>query len=115
MRVWAIANQKGGVGKTTSTLCLGRSLADAGKRVLLVSTDPASNLAEMFGVRLSDRPTPIAGVPRLSALNIDPDEAANGYRERVCLGLSPTGRRSAASAAWAVSLYQGLRTAAISP
>ena len=74
---------KGGVGKTSLACAAAVALADAGKRVLLVSTDPASNLDEMFGVTLSDRPTPIDGVPRLSALNIDPDVAANGYRERV--------------------------------
>jgi chromosome partitioning protein len=50
MRVWAIANQKGGVGKTTTTLCLGRSLADAGKRVLLVDLDPHGSLTRAFGV-----------------------------------------------------------------
>jgi arsenite-transporting ATPase len=74
---------KGGVGKTSLACASAIALADAGKRVLLVSTDPASNLDEMFGVTLSARPTPVGGVPGLSALNIDPDAAADAYRERV--------------------------------
>ena len=57
MRVWTIANQKGGVGKTTSTLCLGRSLADAGKRVLLVDMDPHGSLTRAFGVPTEPPPT----------------------------------------------------------
>jgi len=50
MRVWAIANQKGGVGKTTTTLALGRGLAMRGYRVLLVDLDPHSSLSRAFGV-----------------------------------------------------------------
>ena len=74
---------KGGVGKTALACATAIRLADAGKRVLLVSTDPASNLDEMLGAPLSNRPTPIPGVDRLSALNIDPQKAADNYRERV--------------------------------
>lgn len=74
---------KGGVGKTSSACATAIGLADGGKRVLLVSTDPASNLDEMLGVALSAKPTQISSVPRLSALNIDPEEAAREYRERV--------------------------------
>ena len=74
---------KGGVGKTALACATAIRLADAGKRILLVSTDPASNLDEMLGVPLSHRPTPIPGVERLSALNIDPEKAADEYRERV--------------------------------
>jgi arsenite/tail-anchored protein-transporting ATPase len=74
---------KGGVGKTSLACATAIRLADAGKRILLVSTDPASNLDEMLGVALSSHPTPIAGVANLSALNIDPEKAANDYRERV--------------------------------
>ena len=59
------------------------SLADRGKRVLLVSTDPASNLDEMLGVHLSTNPTPVPDVPKLSAMNIDPEAAAEAYRKRV--------------------------------
>ena len=58
-------------------------LADAGKRVLLVSTDPASNLDEVLGTKLGTRPTPVEGVPGLWALNLDPEAAAREYRERV--------------------------------
>jgi arsenite-transporting ATPase len=58
-------------------------MARAGKRVLLVSTDPASNLDEVLGVRLSGSPTAIPGAEGLFALNIDPEAAAKAYRERV--------------------------------
>ena len=74
---------KGGVGKTSLAGAMAVSLADDGHRVLLVSTDPASNLDEVLGVRLSTRPTPIPGVPQLSALNVDPEAAARECRERV--------------------------------
>jgi len=74
---------KGGVGKTSLACACALWLADAGKRVLLVSTDPASNLDEMLGVALSDRPTAVPGAQRLDALNIDPDAAADAYRSRV--------------------------------
>ncbi len=74
---------KGGVGKTSLACACALWLADAGKRVLLVSTDPASNLDEMLGVALSDRPRAVPGAPRLDALNIDPEAAADAYRSRV--------------------------------
>jgi arsenite/tail-anchored protein-transporting ATPase len=74
---------KGGVGKTSLACAAAISLADAGKRVLLVSTDPASNLDEMLGVKLGNQPTPVPGVPALQAMNIDPEAAAEAYRERV--------------------------------
>jgi arsenite-transporting ATPase len=74
---------KGGVGKTSLACATAIALADAGRRVLLVSTDPASNLDEVLGVRLSTRPTGVPGVAGLSALNVDPDAAASAYRERV--------------------------------
>jgi arsenite-transporting ATPase len=74
---------KGGVGKTSLACATAVSLADSGRRVLLVSTDPASNLDEVLGIRLSSAPTEVPGVPRLSALNIDPARAAHDYRERV--------------------------------
>jgi len=74
---------KGGVGKTSLACACALGLADAGRRVLLVSTDPASNLDEMLGVGLSDRPTPIPGAAGLDALNIDPEAAAEAYRVRV--------------------------------
>ena len=74
---------KGGVGKTSLACACALALADAGRRVLLVSTDPASNLDEMLGIVLSRRPTAIPGAPGLDALNIDPDAAAESYRLRV--------------------------------
>lgn len=74
---------KGGVGKTSVATATAITLADAGRRVLLVSTDPASNLDEVLGTALGPTPTPIAAVPGLAALNIDPEEAARAYRERV--------------------------------
>jgi arsenite-transporting ATPase len=74
---------KGGVGKTSVACAVSLSLAEAGKTVLLVSTDPASNLDEMLGVALSYRPTPVPGAPGLSALNIDPESTADAYRARV--------------------------------
>lgn len=74
---------KGGVGKTTLACATAIALADRGKRVLLVSTDPASNLDEVLGTTLGNAPTPVPAVPRLLALNIDPEQAAREYRERV--------------------------------
>ena len=74
---------KGGVGKTSASTACAIALADAGKRVLLVSTDAASNLDEMLGITLSNTPVPVPGVAGLSVLNIDPDVAANAYRDRV--------------------------------
>src|SRR5450830_25959 len=74
---------KGGVGKTSLSTAVALHLADCGKQVLLVSTDSASNLDEMLGVTLSNHPTPVPGAPGLSVLNIDPDAAAEAYRQRV--------------------------------
>jgi arsenite-transporting ATPase len=74
---------KGGVGKTSLASACAVQLAEAGRRVLLVSTDPASNLDEVLETRLSDTPTRVTGVPGLSALNIDPEAAAAAYRERM--------------------------------
>jgi arsenite-transporting ATPase len=74
---------KGGVGKTSLSTAVALHLADCGKKVLLVSTDSASNLDEMLGVALSNQPTPVPGAPGLSVLNIDPDAAAEAYRQRV--------------------------------
>ncbi len=73
---------KGGVGKTSLASASAVALADRGARVLLVSTDPASNLDEVLGVRLSGEPRAVPGVPRLDAFNIDPEAAAKAYRER---------------------------------
>ena len=74
---------KGGVGKTSLSCATGLALAEAGKRVLIVSTDPASNLDEVLGVELGQSPTAIPGANGLHALNIDPEAAARDYRERM--------------------------------
>ncbi len=74
---------KGGVGKTSIACAASLRLADGGKTVLLVSTDPASNLDEMLGVKLSNQPVAVPDVPRLSVLNIDPTAASEAYRGRV--------------------------------
>jgi arsenite/tail-anchored protein-transporting ATPase len=74
---------KGGVGKTSLACATAIGLADRGLRVLLVSTDPASNLDEMLEVALSATPTPVPNVTGLSAMNIDPEAAAESYRTRV--------------------------------
>jgi arsenite-transporting ATPase len=74
---------KGGVGKTSLACATAVALADAGKRVLLVSTDPASNLDEVLGVALGNVPSAVPGAPGLFALNIDPAAAAQAYRDRI--------------------------------
>jgi len=83
---------KGGVGKTSLACASAIALADNGNRVLLVSTDPASNLDEVLGVNLTSAPTGVPTVPRLAALNIDPAAAAAAYREKLvgpCRGKLP--------------------------
>ncbi|SEN10718.1 arsenite efflux ATP-binding protein ArsA [Mesobacillus persicus] len=74
---------KGGVGKTSTASALAIHLADKGKKVLIVSTDPASNLQDVFEVELSNEIKPIPQVNGLYACNINPEEAARKYRERV--------------------------------
>ena len=74
---------KGGVGKTSLSTACAIALADGDRKVLLVSTDAASNLDEMLGITLANTPVPVPGVPGLSVLNIDPDNAAQSYRARV--------------------------------
>lgn len=74
---------KGGVGKTSASCAVAVALADAGKKVLLVSTDPASNIHEIFGQEIGNEPSPIAAVDGLSALDVDPVKAAEEYREKV--------------------------------
>jgi arsenite-transporting ATPase len=74
---------KGGVGKTSVSTAVSIALADAGKKVLLVSTDAASNLDEMLGVELSNQPVAVPHVPGMFVLNIDPGTAAIDYRARV--------------------------------
>lgn len=74
---------KGGVGKTSLACASAVALCDAGKRVLLVSTDPASNVGQVFASTIGNHITAIAAVPGLSALEIDPPAAARAYRERI--------------------------------
>ncbi|WDL81421.1 arsenical pump-driving ATPase [Aeromonas bestiarum] len=74
---------KGGVGKTSLACASAVALCDAGKRVLLVSTDPASNVGQVFATTIGNHITAIAAVPGLSALEIDPPAAARAYRERI--------------------------------
>lgn len=74
---------KGGVGKTSIACATAIQLADAGRRVLLVSTDPASNVGQVFGLSIGNQVTAIAAVARLAALEIDPQQAAQRYRERI--------------------------------
>lgn len=74
---------KGGVGKTSVACATAVSLADRGKRVLLISTDPASNLQDVFSMELTNKGTPIPDVPNLVVANLDPIKAAAEYRESV--------------------------------
>ena len=74
---------KGGVGKTSLACATAIGLADAGAKVLLVSTDPASNLDDVLAAKIGTHPTEIPGVTRLWALNLEPEETAKAYRERV--------------------------------
>ncbi len=74
---------KGGVGKTSLSCAAALRLSAAGRRVLLVSTDPASNLDEVLETKLSGHPSPVPGAPGLHAMNINPVEAAAAYRERL--------------------------------
>lgn len=74
---------KGGVGKTSMACAAAVNLASDGKRVLLVSTDPASNLDEVLAAKLGVQPTAIPGLNGLFGMNVDPEEAARQYRERV--------------------------------
>lgn len=74
---------KGGVGKTSIACATAVQLADAGKNVLLVSTDPASNVGQVFGIAIGNHITAVPTVPRLAALEIDPQAAAQLYRDRI--------------------------------
>jgi arsenite-transporting ATPase len=74
---------KGGVGKTSLACATAVYLADAGKRVLLVSTDPASNVGQVFGIGIGNTITRISTVENLFALEIDPQAAAQEYRDRI--------------------------------
>lgn len=74
---------KGGVGKTSLASATAIQLAKSGKRVCIISTDPASNLDDVFQISLHAEPTAIPGIEGLFAANLDPEEAARMYREKV--------------------------------
>lgn len=74
---------KGGVGKTSIACATAISLADAGKKILLISTDPASNLQDVFNQKINGQGLPVAEVPNLTVVNINPEESAAAYREHV--------------------------------
>ena len=83
---------KGGVGKTSASCIVAVGLADLGRKVLLISTDPASNLDEVLGTKLMSKPTAVSNVANLHAMNIDPIKAAEEYRKRMidpCRGVLP--------------------------
>ncbi|NOS96863.1 MAG: arsenical pump-driving ATPase [Methylotenera sp.] len=74
---------KGGVGKTSIACATAIQLAASGKRVLLVSTDPASNVGQVFGINIGNNITAVPAAPNLTALEIDPQAAAQVYRDRI--------------------------------
>jgi len=74
---------KGGVGKTSLACSSALNLADNNKKILLVSTDPASNVGQVFQAKIGNEITPINDVPGLDAIEINPEEAAAQYRERI--------------------------------
>ena len=74
---------KGGVGKTSASCAVAVRFADSGKKVLLISTDPASNLDEVLGTKLASKPTVVSNVANLYAMNINPIKAAEEYRKQI--------------------------------
>ncbi|MDU6898166.1 MAG: arsenical pump-driving ATPase [Haemophilus parainfluenzae] len=74
---------KGGVGKTSTACATAVALVDEGKKVLLISTDPASNLQDVFETELDGKAKPIKGVDNLEVINLDPLEVAHNYKESV--------------------------------
>jgi arsenite-transporting ATPase len=74
---------KGGVGKTSISCAIAVALADNGKNVLLVSTDPASNLQDVFETKIDKKGVVIKGIPNLTVINVDPIQAAEEYKESV--------------------------------
>lgn len=74
---------KGGVGKTSTACATALYLANHGKKVFLISTDPASNLQDVFEKELNNKGVPIEEVSNLTVANLNPEEAAAEYRESV--------------------------------
>ena len=74
---------KGGVGKTSTACATAITLADLGKRIMLVSRDPASNLQDVFNRKLNNKGVEIKEVPNLVVANFNPEEAASEYKESV--------------------------------
>lgn len=74
---------KGGVGKTSTACATAVALADKEKRILLISTDPASNLQDVFNVELNNKGVPLKDIPNLTVVNLDPEAAAQEYKESV--------------------------------
>lgn len=74
---------KGGVGKTSIACATSLNLADSGKNILLISTDPASNLQDVFDIPLSNKVTKLKDIPNLSILNLNPEQAALEYKESI--------------------------------
>lgn len=116
MQVWAIANQKGGVGKTTTSLLLGRLLAARGQRVLLVDLDPHASLTRAFG--LPDDPPPLGtldlfGTPPKRVAEVVHDTPIQGLRLLPAqAGMATLERRSATAPGLGLALGQGLAEAA---
>ncbi|GAB6879562.1 TRC40/GET3/ArsA family transport-energizing ATPase [Halorubrum gandharaense] len=79
---------KGGVGKTTISCAYARKCADAGVRTLVVSTDPAHSVSDVFDQSFSDDPEPVEGIEGLSAMEIDPEEEVQAHLQEIREGLS---------------------------
>ena len=80
---FAFFTGKGGVGKTSLSAATALQFAKRGLRTIIISTDPASNLDEVFETKLGMEPTPISGIPGLFGVNLDPEAAAQAYREKI--------------------------------